>query len=196
MQTALDAYIGSFYKSDDSAAGAYARNGALVVVISSEKPNLRSYWAGRWTSTWSVKWGSTVEVTGEIKIQAHYFEDGNIQLHTNRPITQTASLPAAGSEADVAKAIVKHIEVCISVYIHLTLYNFIIYIYLCLLLFILFQSVETATRAGLDEMYGTLNTDTLKAMRRTLPITRNKMEWNVNAVRMNKQTRAAANNSR
>ena len=58
------------------------------------------------------------------------------------------------------------------------------------------QTVETATRAGLDEMYGTLNTDTLKAMRRTLPITRNKMEWNVNAVRMNKQTRAAANNSR
>ena len=113
LQTALDAYIGTFYKADDSAAGVYARSGALVVVISSEKPNLRSYWAGRWTSTWSVKWGSNVEVTGEIKIQAHYFEDGNIQLHTNRPITQTASLPASGSEADVAKAIVKHIEVCI-----------------------------------------------------------------------------------
>lgn len=45
-------------------------------------------------------------------------------------------------------------------------------------------------------MYGTLNTDTLKAMRRTLPITKVKMEWNVNAVRMNKQTRAAANNTK
>ena len=51
-------------------------------------------------------------------------------MHTNRPITQTASLPASGSEADVAKAIVKHIEVSICVYIHLTLYNFIIYIFI------------------------------------------------------------------
>ena len=36
-------------------------------------------------------------------------------------------------------------------------------------------------------MYATLNTDTLKAMRRVLPINRTKMEWNINAVRMTRQ---------
>lgn len=117
----MDTYIGSFYKAEDSAAGAFARNGTILIVISSEKPNLRSYWAGRWTSAWSIKWGTTVEVTGEIKVQAHYFEDGNIQLHTNRPITQTATISASGSEGDVAKAIVKHIEVC-NIYIYYIYY--------------------------------------------------------------------------
>ena len=47
--------------------------------------------------------------------------------------------------------------------------------------------METRTRSALDDMYDTLNTDTLKAMRRLLPITRTKMEWNVGSVRMNRQ---------
>ena len=49
------------------------------------------------------------------------------------------------------------------------------------------QDIETKTRAALDDMYDTLNTDTLKAMRRVMPITRTKMEWNVSSVRMTRQ---------
>lgn len=131
LQTALESYIGTFYKSDESAAGAYARNGTITVVLSSEKPNLRNYWAGRWTSTWTIKWGASVEVTGEIKVQAHYFEDGNIQLHTNRPITQSATIPASGSEADVAKAIVKHIEVQTHFICKYYSFNILIYVLYC-----------------------------------------------------------------
>jgi hypothetical protein len=44
-------------------------------------------------------------------------------------------------------------------------------------------------RGGLEEIFGSLNEQTLRAMRRTMPITRTKMEWNVNAVRMNRQIR-------
>lgn len=49
--------------------GAYAWNGNLMVIISSEKPNLRNYWAGRWTSVWTVKTavGKTT-VSGDIKV--------------------------------------------------------------------------------------------------------------------------------
>jgi hypothetical protein len=53
----------------------------------------------------------------------------------------------------------------------------------------LFQGIESAMRGGLEEIFGSLNEQTLRAMRRTMPITRTKMEWNVNAVRMNRQIR-------
>ena len=44
-------------------------------------------------------------------------------------------------------------------------------------------------QSGLEEMYTTMNNETLRSMRRIMPITRTKMEWNVNAVRMVKQVR-------
>lgn len=44
-------------------------------------------------------------------------------------------------------------------------------------------------RNGLDSMFGSLNDETLRAMRRTMTVQRTKMEWNVNAVRMIRQVR-------
>jgi len=38
-------------------------------------------------------------------------------------------------------------------------------------------------------MYANMNEETFRAMRRLMPITRTKMEWNVNAVRLNKNLR-------
>jgi hypothetical protein len=40
-------------------------------------------------------------------------------------------------------------------------------------------------------MYANMNEETFRSMRRIMPITRTKMEWNVNAVRMIKQTKFA-----
>ena len=51
------------------------------------------------------------------------------------------------------------------------------------------QNAESAMRNGLDDVFNNLNTDTLRAMRRTMTVTRTKMDWNVNAVRMIRQTR-------
>jgi hypothetical protein len=38
-------------------------------------------------------------------------------------------------------------------------------------------------------MYSEMQSETLRAMRRVMPITRTKMEWNINAVRMVRQVR-------
>merc|ERR1711991_709732 len=46
---------------------------------------------------------------------------------------------------------------------------------------------ENSVQRGLGEMYLNMNEETFKSMRRTMPITRTKMEWNVNAVRMVRQ---------
>lgn len=51
------------------------------------------------------------------------------------------------------------------------------------------KAYENTLQSSLEEMYTSMNEETLKAMRRIMPITRTKMEWNVNAVRMVRQVR-------
>ena len=42
---------------------------------------------------------------------------------------------------------------------------------------------------GLEAMYTNMSDETFKAMRRTMPISLMKMDWNLNAVRMVQQLR-------
>jgi hypothetical protein len=51
------------------------------------------------------------------------------------------------------------------------------------------QTSETDLQAGLEEMYANMSGETFRSMRRTLPVKRTLMEWNVNAIRMNRQVR-------
>ncbi len=53
----------------------------------------------------------------------------------------------------------------------------------------LIQTQESTLQNGLEDMYSNMNTETFKSMRRVMPITRTKMDWNVNAVRMVRQVR-------
>ena len=60
----------------------------------------------------------------------------------------------------------------------------------CIVLWLLYvQSEESALQSSLDDMYTNMNQETFRSMRRLMPITRTKMEWNVNSVRMVKQVR-------
>lgn len=49
------------------------------------------------------------------------------------------------------------------------------------------KAAESALQEGLEEMYGSMDEETFRAMRRTMPITRTKMDWNISAVRMTRQ---------
>lgn len=53
----------------------------------------------------------------------------------------------------------------------------------------LIQAEETALQSALEEMYTNMNSETIRSMRRVMPITKTKMDWNVNAVRMVRQVR-------
>lgn len=44
-------------------------------------------------------------------------------------------------------------------------------------------------QSGLEDMYTNMSSETFRSMRRLMPITRTKMEWNVNSVRMVRQVR-------
>lgn len=89
LQTVLDAYVAQHYAGSDAAASVLAKDGKLIIHISGERPNLRNYWSGRWQSQWTLTpSGSNAALSGEIKLHAHYFEDGNVQLQTSKSIAQ------------------------------------------------------------------------------------------------------------
>jgi len=74
--------------------------------VRGERVNLRNYWSGNWISVWTVVLGDEVTIDGSIKLRAHYFEDGNVQLQTTK-VFPAATLTVAGN---LGKAVVAHIE--------------------------------------------------------------------------------------
>jgi capping protein (actin filament) muscle Z-line, alpha len=112
--------------------------------------NLKNYWSGSWTSTWEIDGENNI--TGTTKIRAHYFEEGNVQLHT------TKEFPSSKLTGDLKASVTEHINKC-----------------------------EQSLHLALGAMYQNMSEETLKAMRRVMPITRSKMEWNMQAHKMVKQ---------
>jgi len=157
LQSSVTQYVARQYSAEHSAGSVYAKDGQLVVCITGEKPNLRNFWSGKWNSQWTVvvSGASSATVTGDIKVHAHYFADGNVQLQTSKPVPAAPVSSGAGGEKDLAEAVVAHIK-----------------------------AAETTLQGALGDMYANMNEETFRCMRRVLPVTRTKMEWNVNAVRM------------
>jgi capping protein alpha len=86
----------------------------LTVCIGATKTSPRNFWSGRWRSTWTavIHPGRASDVTlkGSIKVQAHFYEEGNVQLAGDTEKTAQVSgvgADAAASAAAIAAAITK-----------------------------------------------------------------------------------------
>jgi len=79
---ALGEYISDLYKANKATLAVYgADNGTLTICLSAKNVNLSNFWTGSWRSVYTVS--SSGEVKGTVKCVVHYFEDGNVQLHSN-----------------------------------------------------------------------------------------------------------------
>jgi capping protein alpha len=127
------------------ACSVYGAGDEVTSCIEHHKFQPNNFWNGRWRSQWTFN-KSTGAITGVLKVQVHYYEDGNVQMTSNKTINDkvTVSDPAA-----TAKQFVKKVEAAESVY-----------------------------QKAISSNYTVMSDTTFKALRRALPITRQKLDWN------------------
>jgi len=91
IEKSLAGYLDNTYKGNKATTAVYctpdssSEPGRINIVISASNTKISAYWTGGWVSNWAINVsnsGETVDLEGDIKIHVHYFEDGNVQLHS------------------------------------------------------------------------------------------------------------------
>jgi len=149
IDDAIANYVAEYFQYGSSAAFS-SKSGSQYVVtvcISSAKFNPSNFWNGRWRSVWKItfKPGGDATLEGNLKLNVHYYEDGNVQLATRSTPKVTVNTGNPGqTAAEITKAIKK---------------------------------AEQDYHVALENTYATMGDTTFKALRRVLPITKNRLDW-------------------
>ncbi|KAF8373366.1 cap-1 [Pristionchus pacificus] len=113
LQTELDAYIDEHFSHGGIGCVFQSRGagGGLVMCIESHQFAPTNYVNGRWRSEWHVPVGDgqsgVQDMKGQIKCQVHYYEDGNVQLFSDKPTTVKVNVSSDPSKTakEVLRAI-------------------------------------------------------------------------------------------
>ncbi|KAK8097930.1 uncharacterized protein PG998_013416 [Apiospora kogelbergensis] len=111
---------------------------AIIIVANKYSPN--NFWNGRWRSLYIFD-PSSGALEGSLKVDVHYYEDGNVRLLTSKPIATSIS---SGTGAGIVKEM---------------------------------GNAEKKYQEELNRGFTSLSEGAFKALRRQLPVTRQKIEW-------------------
>ncbi|KAK7284378.1 hypothetical protein RJT34_19123 [Clitoria ternatea] len=85
----------------------------LAAVISAARHSPQNFCNGSWCSIWNILFKydqQTVEVKGKLQVDAHYFEEGNVQLDTKHECKDATFLQAPEDCAHAISSIIRHQE--------------------------------------------------------------------------------------
>ncbi|EPQ26078.1 uncharacterized protein PFL1_06286 [Pseudozyma flocculosa PF-1] len=119
------------------------------------KYHLSNFWSGRWRASYTLD-VEAATLTSSLQVQVHYFENGNVQLNASKPKTfhlDQSSLAGEGSESEHVKRVAEHVVKLV-------------------------ERHEDDYQSLLEETYEDLGEKAFKALRRQLPLTKNKIDWN------------------
>jgi len=107
VEKELQTYLEGSYKTGKYVSAVYGSDsGNLIICISAANVHLGNFWTGGWRSVYHVPVGKegSVEIKGDIKVNVHYFEDGNVQLHGKYPVKSAVTIDGKAA-ASIVKAI-------------------------------------------------------------------------------------------
>ena len=175
ISKAMDVYLASNFSSpgvraayavstsvdDDGNKSTTNKSTTLTITTYAERIELNNHQAGSWTGQYIIC-PPTGSLHGDISVRAHTFENGgNVQLTSNislnTTISQTCSLSdESNKHSSWGSAVTRQIKS--------------------------WEEMEVVNK--LDILYESMGSVYLKRLRRVMPVTRTKMEWNVLAHRV------------
>ncbi|KAK4635322.1 F-actin-capping protein subunit alpha [Fulvia fulva] len=122
-----------------STIGVYLTDSGIALILVANKYSPQNFWNGRWRSTYILDPSSNA-LSGTVKADVHYYEDGNVRMSTSKKIEVDTSGAADSVVREIAKA-------------------------------------ENMFQEELNRGFGQLAEGSFKGLRRQLPVTRQKVEW-------------------
>jgi len=158
-QYGKDASCGVFYKATTKGEdGSEAGGPAFVICIENNKFQPANWWNGRWRSEFTLTFPSQGEAVleGVIKVQIHYYEDGNIQLVSKKNIKTQYINHGLKTPDSEDKSELESLAESVSAKM---------------------VSAENEYQKAVTANYDTMSETSFKALRRQLPITRELIRW-------------------
>lgn len=120
----------------------YGHDDRIALVLVANKYSPSNFWSGRWRSSYLVD-PSSGALSGAIRVDVHYYEDGNVRLLTEKGVESSG-----GSGAPSAQEVMRAVA-----------------------------AAERRYQEDLNRAFGNLSEGVFKSLRRQLPVTRQKIEW-------------------